>query len=248
MIQKRENGFTLVELAIALMVIGLLIGGVLKGQELIENARITRVVKDLNDYDAAVMIFRGAYNALPGDIRNPTRIPNCDSAPCNNVVGVGNGQIAESNNSGNPSTAVKAKNFWIHLERAGLITGNDEDENFTKIRSINALEGWFVASYTATGNPDLTADPAMNSINLRQSYPNHSDRYFSPKTANTLDQKMDDGKPLSGTFIAARSITTGSHGTSAPLTNCIDDTTKEYLNTEPEVGRCLILVRLGSLQ
>lgn len=117
----KQSGFTLVELAIALMVIGLLIGGVLKGQELIENARVTAFVRQIKAYDTAVMVFRNTYSSLPGDIKRPTRIPNCSADLCI-VPGNGNGRIVETDVS---PTGTETYNFFVHLSKAGMIQGPD---------------------------------------------------------------------------------------------------------------------------
>ncbi|MCD8566562.1 MAG: prepilin-type N-terminal cleavage/methylation domain-containing protein [Alphaproteobacteria bacterium] len=61
-----QKGFTLVELAIVMIIIGLLIGGILKGQELIANAQITNAVTQIKGMDGAVATFRETYNAFPG--------------------------------------------------------------------------------------------------------------------------------------------------------------------------------------
>ena len=78
---KSQAGFTLVELAIVMIIIGLLIGGVLKGQELITNAQITATVAQVKSIDGATTTFKDMYNALPGDMLNPAgRLPNCAAA------------------------------------------------------------------------------------------------------------------------------------------------------------------------
>ena len=69
--QTSQAGFTLVELAIVMIIIGLLIAGVLKGQELIANARVTSTVAQIKAIDAATSTFKDTYQALPGILRTP---------------------------------------------------------------------------------------------------------------------------------------------------------------------------------
>jgi prepilin-type N-terminal cleavage/methylation domain-containing protein len=64
---KREKGFTLVEIAIVLVVIGLLLMGVLKGQEMILNARIRSVINEYNNVASATFIYQDRYRQIPGD-------------------------------------------------------------------------------------------------------------------------------------------------------------------------------------
>ncbi len=90
---RAQAGFTLVELAIVMIIIGLLIAGVLKGQALITNAKVTAQVAQFKAVDAATSTFKDMYSALPGDIAlATTRLPNC--AACTN--GDGNGVIAQT--------------------------------------------------------------------------------------------------------------------------------------------------------
>src|SRR3954463_16541474 len=64
---KAQAGFTLVEIAIVLVIIGLLLGGILKGQEMITQAKIKNVINDFNGLSAAVNSYRDRYRMLPGD-------------------------------------------------------------------------------------------------------------------------------------------------------------------------------------
>src|SRR2546422_6606141 len=65
-----QAGFTLVEIAIVLVIIGLLLGGILKGQEMITQAKIKNIVNDFNGVTVAVTSYQDRYRAIPGDDRN----------------------------------------------------------------------------------------------------------------------------------------------------------------------------------
>src|SRR6476659_9573614 len=69
---KRQSGFTLIEIAIVLVIIGLLLGGVLKGQELITGARVRNLIQQQDGVKAAYFGFLDRFRALPGDYANAT--------------------------------------------------------------------------------------------------------------------------------------------------------------------------------
>lgn len=115
---KKQSGFTLIELAIVLVIIGLLLGGVLKGQELITQARVKNVINDMNAVTVAYQGYQDRYHALPGDDPNATRWTGA-------VVGDNNGSIAGLYNAqiAAPAAGQESSLFWDHLRRAGFISG-----------------------------------------------------------------------------------------------------------------------------
>jgi len=117
--RRKQSGFTLVEIAIVLVIVGLLIGGVLKGREMITNAKIKRIENDFAGVSAAIFAYQDRYGVLPGDDPSAaTRFPGTWSASDN---GNGNGNISggwSSTNNGNES-----RKIWKHLRGSGLIAG-----------------------------------------------------------------------------------------------------------------------------
>lgn len=103
-----QAGFTLIEIAIVMVIIGLLIGGVLKGQEMINNAKVKRVVKQADELRAAIMTFYDKYGQYPGDENSTVFPPGADATTGNN-----NGQIA----------AAEAPGVFTDLALANLISG-----------------------------------------------------------------------------------------------------------------------------
>ena len=87
---KGQAGFTLVEIAIVLVIIGLLIGGIIKGQAMIQNAKVKRLVSDVEGLRAAILTYQDRYNMLPGD-ENDANSPPGDTANGNN-----NGRLDET--------------------------------------------------------------------------------------------------------------------------------------------------------
>jgi len=123
----RQAGFTLVEIAIVLVIIGLLLGGILKGQEMITQARIKNVINDFNGVTAAYASYQDRYRAIPGDDQGAaTRWPGTPPTPVPAVSGNGNGILAGLYNATvafPPPAAAESNLFWWHLRLAGFIPG-----------------------------------------------------------------------------------------------------------------------------
>lgn len=119
-IKSRQSGFTLVEIAIVLVIIGLLLGGVLKGQEMIENGRIKSVVADMNGVAAAFNTYLDRYKAIPGDEATATMTARgWAGAAGGNANGVLAITAAQTFTNGGEQASM-----WRALRGAGLIAGD----------------------------------------------------------------------------------------------------------------------------
>lgn len=198
-----ERGFTLVELGISIVVIGVLLGGILKGRELIENSKINTAVRQFRAYDASANVFRDTYGALPGDITDPgDRLHKCVAALCN-IGGNGNGYVS---NQTLGDALHERNNFFPHLTKAGLINGPeggtqsqlDAGRNELFLEALpfsSSLAGTDPYIHVFYSTPIETAWgagimpwPATHVYAIR----------ITGRQAEMLDSKMDDGKPLTG--------------------------------------------------
>lgn len=120
--KKPQQGFTLVEIAIVLIIIGLLLGGAIKGQELIANAEVKRIKDDYDKISAAMYAYRDRYAALPGDDNRAAARFGLG----NGKNGSGNGQLAGGWNSTTNNNETRL--FWLHLREADYLTQAGQDQ------------------------------------------------------------------------------------------------------------------------
>lgn len=117
-----KEGFTLIELSIVLVIIGLIVGGILAGQDLISAASIRAQISQIEKYNAAVRAFQGKYGYLPGDIPDPTA-SSFGFKPRGVVQGTGggNGLIQSGGASGDLPECGENGMVWVDLTTAALI-------------------------------------------------------------------------------------------------------------------------------
>jgi len=147
--KKTQSGFTLVEIAIVLVIIGLLLGGVLKGQEMIENARIKSVVSDMNGVSAAYNSYMDRYHAIPGDETLATMTAR---GWANTVGGNANGVLAAPVATTFTNGGEEAS-MWQALRASGLVAGNATDVGVAALprAGTGGLIGVAVNTYGQTG-------------------------------------------------------------------------------------------------
>lgn len=198
----QQQGFTLIEIAIVLVIIGLLLGGVLKGQELIESGKVKNAVNDFNGTTAAMNTYRDRYRLLPGDDNGgvagfAARGSAWVGAPVGGADGVIGGVAADPFGAG-----VENIGFWRHLRASGLVTGNPAATTATALPQ-NAFGGRTGVTRGVYGIPG-------NAVLCMRNVPG--------KAAAALDTQFDDGVANTGTMRSAglATVPTGVPAAAAP--------------------------------
>jgi prepilin-type N-terminal cleavage/methylation domain-containing protein len=184
--KSTQKGFTLVEIAIVLVIIGLLLGGILKGQEMITQAKIKNVIADFSGVSAAYHGYQDRYRAIPGDDPNANRWAV-------GRVGDGNGVVNGTYNNACPAGAGQPAAgtsesclFWHDLRLAGFVAGSGAQQPFNAVTGLLGVQ---------TGNGAAPPVAALGGfVSLIICSANLPD-----KIAIAVDTQMDDAVVGTGT-------------------------------------------------
>jgi prepilin-type N-terminal cleavage/methylation domain-containing protein len=192
-VRNKYCGFTLVEIAVVLVIIGLLLGGILKGRELIAGARVRKLAQSCTAFQTAYYGFIDRYRHVPGD----WSAADASQAIGVAVTGGGNDDDWLTNVPGSPAVYTESNALWEQLSAARFIAG----------------------SYAGTSDTEPTTDNGLAPLNAfgRVMIIGRTDDYVGNNpmhlhlvigrgvpvgTALELDTKLDDGRPNTGGFRA----------------------------------------------
>jgi prepilin-type N-terminal cleavage/methylation domain-containing protein len=210
----KHGGFTLVEIAIVLVIIGLLLGGILKGQEMITQAKIKNVIADMSGVSAAMYGYQDRYRALPGDDKSAAGRWS-STAPTSGTVG--NGVV-----EGVWTTAgTEAIIFWDHLRRAGFVSGSGAENPFNAVSGkmgVQTSDG--AGSTTGVMSDGATPATAFTALMLCSAG-------LPDKIAISVDAQMDDGLGKKGAVRGQKAA--GNPAIAAAADDYVEDGVSTYV-------------------
>ena len=189
---NKQTGFTLIELAIVLVIIGLLLGGVLRGQELINSAKVKNMAADFRNIQVYIYGYQDKYRAIPGDDIKAVGNVGVTSTE----AGDGNGKI---DGIWNATTTNETLKFWLHVRKAGLATGSTTlaaDASFWPVNADNGRIG-----IQSGQTPSITGLAGVHVV--------CSDQILG-KYAKQLDVNLDNGDTASGAMMVVDNGTAGT--------------------------------------
>jgi prepilin-type N-terminal cleavage/methylation domain-containing protein len=184
--KSTQKGFTLVEIAIVLVIIGLLLGGILKGQEMITQAKIKNVIADFSGVSAAYHGYQDRYRAIPGDDPGAGRWAVGRAGDGNGIVGGIYNAPCPTGTAQPAAGTAESCLFWHDMRLAGFVAGAGAQQPF------NAVTGMLGVQTGNGASPPATALGGFGSLIICSAN-------LPDKIAIAVDTQMDDGAVATGT-------------------------------------------------
>jgi len=226
---KKKKGFTLIELSIVIVIIGLIVAGVVGGQSLVRQAKIRSLISDYNKYQIAMNTFKLEYSSLAGDLSNASN------------YGIGNDGNGDKRIFHENSEVLYA---WQHLGAANLVqgtytgadAGNPDDQigvNVPKTSfgdSVTAIFSYLTDSVSGGNDNCLGTNTSLlfglhggfNVLSFGKLQDIHDNcpvlPFLKVAEAHGIDNKIDDGLADSGILFSANQSDTNNDGN-----RCVDN-------------------------
>lgn len=214
-----QSGFSLVELAVVLVILGLLAGGITAGSALIKGAQLRAIASEVENFNSSLSAFKLQFQKYPGDLNNAASFwaaASCPGIPAGGMNGNGNNKIEFLVAAG----AIESYTAWCHLSLAGLNTGTYTGAPVAlataptlgtmvptaKIENAGYVINWGGFGMGTTNNLILSG-PVTNMATAPSGV-------IAPRDAANIDGKKDDGVANTGSI-------RGIQGAGAAANTCV---------------------------
>lgn len=208
--KSQQSGFTLVEIAIVLVIIGLLLGGILKGQELINSAKVKNIANDFRTIPTYIYAYQDKFKSLPGD--DAAVVAHLGALTPAATPGNGNGVIDGAIFDGTNKPTGEALQFWQQVRAANLASGPTDPADLTYVPT-NAVGGNISITSMSAGQPWILGMTGTYQI---------CSKGILGKFVKQLDIQMDDGNTATGSMRAVVDSQVAAGGT-AVVTATLDE-------------------------
>jgi prepilin-type N-terminal cleavage/methylation domain-containing protein len=219
-----QRGFTLIEMSIVLAIIGLIVGGILKGQEVVNNARVRAQASQIDKLRGALFTFQDAYTFLPGDYAGSTTLGTSTACDGKGTGVVNDGTTSAMTDGATESAGTESYCAFVQLTAANQLAGVQIGTAVTTtgIKTGSTVGAATIGLYPAKLTNDfvifatfssqgVTAPMARLQQSLTTAALTTTNYGISGSNAYQVDKKYDDGVPSSGSILA---------GSTSSLTAC----------------------------